>query len=231
MRPFSSRPRPASGRRLATAVPTRVRAALLAALVAMLSPALTAAAAATDTSLLPADGADFRAARWGMSRTEVRRTEPAAPELADGPLLVFPATVAGRPCRVVYFFQQEKLCMGFYQWSDTHEELGAYFADAEALRAELTAAYDEPPIEKWDWEDPMFAAEPELRAEALGLGLVRYELGWMNPRSILALRMCGGDLKADIVVMYADRRCFPTGQDAFGAFFSEKVGVPSPYYR
>jgi hypothetical protein len=53
----------------------------------------------------------------------------------------------------------------------------------------------------------------------------------MNARSLVALRLAGGDLKADILVMYADRRCFPRGQDAFGAFFADRVGVPSPYYR
>ncbi len=231
MRPFSCRSS-AIPDRCATAVRPR-RCVLSFAVLAglFLLAAIPTPATAADHPPLPAADADFRAARWGMSPDEVRRSEAGDPDLAEGPLLAFPATVAGDSCRVIYFFQQDRLCMGFYQWSDTHEELDAYFADAEALRAALTAAYEEPPIEKWDWEDPMFAEDPQLRAEALGLGLVRYELGWMSERSLVAMRMSGGNFQADILLMYADRRCFPRGQDAFGAFFAGKVGVPSPYYR
>lgn len=195
------------------------------------APGARAAAPPDAPAPLPAADADFRAARWGMSPAEVRASESAAPDLSEGPLLAFPATVAGDSCRVLYFFQDRKLCMGFYQWSDTHADLAPYFEDAERLRGLISAAYEEPAIENWDWEDPMFAEDPAMRAEALGLGLVRYELGWMNARSLVALRLAGGDLKADILVMYADRRCFPRGQDAFGAFFADRVGVPSPYYR
>jgi hypothetical protein len=209
------------------------RAALVAASLALTASAPARAADATTApgAPLPAENADFRAARWGMSAAEVRRTEAAAPELAEGPLLVFPATVAGQPCRVVYFFRRDELCMGFYQWSDTRDDLSAYYHDADALRAQISAAYDEPPIENWNWEDPMFAEEPEMRAEALGLGLMSYELGWMNEHSIVAMRLSGGNLQADILIMYADRRCFPRSQDVFGAFFSDEIGVPSPYYR
>ncbi len=187
--------------------------------------------ASTAGVVLPADGKDFRDARWGQTRQQVRQHEPGAPILNEGPLLVYAAVVSGRPCQVVYLFHDDKLCMGFYQWSDTHDELDPYFDDAKARRAELAAAWGDPQIERWDWEDPMFAGDRSLWAEALGLGLVRYELGWMTTRSIVALRMSGGSLKADIVVMYADRTCFPAGQELFGRFFARKVGVPTPYYR
>lgn len=199
-------------------------------LVTVLLVASGSAAAAADKPL-PAGGRDFRNVDWGASRQQVRQSERPAPTVNDGPLLVFPAVVSGQPCQVVYFFQDNRLCMGFYQWSNTRSELNAYFDDATARRDELVAAWGEPQIEKWDWEDPMFAEDASLRAEALGLGLVRYELGWMADHSIVALRMSGGNLEGDVLVMYADRTCFPTGQEAFGAFFAKRVGVPSPYYR
>ena len=188
------------------------------------------AASATDHPL-PTGGKDFRAATWGQSRQEVRSSESAAPSLDDGPLLAFPATVSGQPCQVIYLFTQNRLCMGFYQWSNIHSDLATYFTDAAAHREVLVSAWQDPQIDKWDWEDPMFENDPDMRAEALGLGLVRYELGWMIDRSIVALRMSGGNLEGDILVMYADRTCFTTGQEAFGAFFDDRVGLPSPYYR
>lgn len=180
---------------------------------------------------VPAGGKDFRAAVWGQSRQQVRRFETAPPHLDEGPLLAFAATAAGQPCQVIYLFQNDRLCMGFYQWSDTHADLAPYFDDAAARRADLARAWGEPQIERWDWEDPMFKQEPSLRAEALGLGLVRYELGWLTERSLIALRMSGGSLKADLVLMYADRTCFPVGQELFGKFFADKIGLPTPYYR
>lgn len=186
---------------------------------------------AAPASPLPVAGQDFREAAWGQSRQQIRRQENAPPSLDEGPLLAFEAEAAGRPCRVVYLFDDDRLCMGFLQWSDIHEDLAPYFDDARTLRDELAGAWGDPPIERWDWEDPVFAEDPALRAEALGLGLVRYELGWMADRSIVALRMSGGNLKADLVVMYADRTCFPAGQELFGRFFAARVGVPTPYYR
>ena len=201
-------------------------------LVAGLALITTPPACAGESSApVPANGQDFRAATWGQSRHQVRRQEAATPQLDEGPLLAFRATVSGQPCQVIYLFDDDKLCMGFYQWSDTHEDLAPYFDDAKSRRSELAGAWGEPQIERWDWEDPMFAKEPEMRAEALGLCLVRYELGWMTGRSIVALRMSGGNLKADLLVMYSDRTCFPAGQELFHRFFNRTVGVPSPYYR
>ena len=196
---------------------------------AFLLTGVLAAGAANEP--LPAAGQDFRAATWGQSRQEVRKSEPTAPSLDDGPLLGFSATVSDQPCQVIYLFTDDRLCMGFYQWSDIHQDLATYFTDATAHRDLLVSAWQEPQIEKWDWEDPMFDTDPDMRAEALGLGLVRYELGWMTNQSIVALRMSGGNLEGDILIMYADRTCFPTGQAAFGAFFDDRVGLPSPYYR
>lgn len=179
----------------------------------------------------PVDGADFMQMRWGMSRGQVNRLTPEPPDLNDGPMLVYPDTIAGQPCRVVYVFLEDKLCLGFLQFSDTHAELAPYFDDADRLRGLVSKEYDEPQIDKWAWADPTFAEDPALKSEALGLGLVTYELGWMSDRSIVAMRMSGGDMKADILLMYADRRCFPGGQDAYGAFFSDRIGLPSPYFR
>ena len=48
----------------------------------------------------------------------------------------------------------------------------------------------------------MWAALPVF--EALGLGLVRYELGWMTDSSIVALRMSGGNLQGDILLLAGD---------------------------
>lgn len=203
-----------------------------AVIALLLTSSFCAAGAGTAPATpIPRDGADFRAARWGMSRTEIRRQEPARPDLNDGPLIAFPDTVAGQACRIVYIFREDQLCMGFYQFSNTHPELDAYFDDATSYREQIATIYSEPQIEKWDWADPMFADEPDLKTEALGLGLVDYELGWMTDRSIVALRMSGGNREADIVVMYADRRCFPNGQKVFGDFFANRVGLPSPYFR
>ncbi|MEZ4389266.1 MAG: hypothetical protein R3D98_17100 [Candidatus Krumholzibacteriia bacterium] len=189
--------------------------------------AVPAAAARFDTE----DGADVRRVRWGMSPGEVRRREPGTPTIIDGSLLIFPTRVNDQPCTVSYLFHQDKLCMVFYQFSDIHEELGPYFDEVEQVKAELVAHHGEPQIDRWDWEDPLFAQDPELKAEALGLGLVRYELGWMTDRSLVAVRMSGGNLKADILVMYADVNCFPAGQEGFGDLFAAVVGLPSPYFR
>jgi hypothetical protein len=180
---------------------------------------------------VPATGRDFRAAVWGQARSEIRRQETGAPYLDLGPLLGFRTTVAGQPCQVIYLFQDDQLCMGFYQWSDTNGQLAPYFGDAATRREELVDAWGEPAIEHWDWDDPMFSEEPSERAQALGLGLVRYEMGWLTGRSLIALRLSGGSLKADLVVMYADKTCFPAGQELYGQFFANKVGEPQPYYR
>jgi hypothetical protein len=206
---------------------------MVAATLATPEPARTAGVGSADGrgGPLPADGKDFRSAVWGHSRQKIRRQEASPPIHDEGPLLIFPAVVSDQDCRVIYLFHDDKLCIGFYQWSDTHEDLASYFDDARDRRGDLSAIWGTPPIDRWDWEDPMFKNEPSLHAEALGLGLVRYELGWMTDRSIIAMRMSGGNLKADILVMYADKTCFPSGQDIFGRFFADKIGLPTPYYR
>ncbi|MBD3222967.1 hypothetical protein GF314_17190 [bacterium] len=192
--------------------------------------ALLAGSAAAER-FTTADGCDVREVRWGMSMSEVRRVETGEPTEIGGTLLLYPTTVNDQPCTVSYLFDRGRLCMAFYQFSDIFEEPALYFDEVAHVRDELSAAHGAPHIDKWHWEDPMFAEDPSLKADALGLGLVQYELGWMTDRSIVALRMAGGNRQADILVMYADRRCFPSGQEAFGDFFASAIGLPSPYYR
>lgn len=177
------------------------------------------------------EGADVRRVRWGMTPHEVRQLEAGTPTDVDGQLLIYPTRIDDQPCQVSYLFQRDRLCMVFYQFSDLFEELDRYFTEVQAVRTELVDQHGDPQIDRWDWEDPMFADDPSLKGEALGLGLVRYELGWMTERSLVALRMSGGNLEADILVMYADRTCFPAGQQAFDRLFARKVGLPSPYFR
>lgn len=205
-----------------------VRFALAAALLAILS---SLAFAAAEQRFDTAEGADVRRVSWGMSVRQVRNLEPGTPTVVEGVLVIYTTEVNDQPCTVSYLFHDEKLCMVFYQFSDLFAELPPYFDEVEKVRAELVQRHGDPEIDRWDWEDPMFAEDPALKGEALGLGLVRYELGWMTERSLVALRMSGGNLKADILVMYADVSAFPAGQDRFERLFSAMVGLPSPYFR
>lgn len=178
-----------------------------------------------------AEDADVRRVRWGMPVREVRNLEPGTPKLVQDALVIYGTTTNDQPCTISYLFREGKLCMVFYQFSDLFDDLLPYFDEVQRVRDELVARHGDPQIDRWDWEDPMFAEDPQLKGEALGLGLVRYELGWMTERSLVAVRMSGGSLKADIMVMYADASQFPAGQDRFDEVFTSVVGLPSPYFR
>lgn len=204
---------------------------MLARMITAWTLAAVLAGPATAARFDTQDGADVRRVRWGMSPTEVRQREAGTPTIVDGSLLIFGTEVDGQPCTISYLFNQGKLCMAFYQFSDIHDDLAPYFDEVEQVKAELVERHGLPHIDRWDWEDPLFADDPTLKADALGLGLVRHEAGWMTDRSLVALRLAGGNLKADILVMYADVAGFPGGQDRFGELFAAVVGLPSPYYR
>jgi len=200
-------------------------------LVLLMLFTLSTLATAADSRFAPAEGADFRQARWGMSVREVRTSEPGAPAIVEDDLRSWPTRVGGQPCLVSYLFLEGRLCMGIYQFSDTHQDLQPYFDDAATFRDELVALHGEPQIEKWRWADDVFKHDRALWGESLGFGLVHYELGWAGARSLVALRLSGGNTKADIVVLMADLRCFAESRRAFAELFAEKVGLPSPYFR
>ena len=190
-----------------------------------------AAGLAAASRFEPAAGCDFRRARWGMAPDEVRGVEAGPPAIVESSLLGWQRTLGGQPCTVTYLFLEDRLCMGVFQFSNTHARLSPYFDDAATFRDELTALHGEPHLEKWRWADDVFANDRALWGEALGFGLVHYELGWAAGQSLVAMRMSGGNAQADIVVLMADLRCFAESRRAFADFFAEKVGLPSPYFR
>ncbi len=206
------------------------RIAVLATLGAVV---LTAAAMAAPTGnrFAAAAGCDFRHARWGMTVAEVRAAEPGTPFQADGSLVCWQTDVGGQPCTVSYFFHQDRLCLGIYQFSDTNDELSHYFDDAKTYRNELVTLYGDPGLEKWRWADETLANDRSLWAETLGFGLMTYELGWLHGRNLVAMRMSGGSVKADIVILVASPACFAEGRRDFAGYFSRVIGDASPFFR
>jgi hypothetical protein len=86
-------------------------------------------------------------------------------------------------------------------------------------------------VENWNWADEDFEKDRADWGNVLGLGLMSYELAWLTPQSIVALRLSGGNLQGDFLIMYSSRDLFNEARKAFEIYFTDHVGAPTPYFR
>jgi len=202
----------------------------LASITALCCLVLAGALAASAQISATGEG-DFRSARWGQSPEEVHLQENKPPIYEDSTLLIFHDSFEGIPSEVIYFFRENRLIMGFTHLLAEHEDLNEYFTDYEKVKATLGENLGTPDRENWQTFLPDLENDRSLWAEALGIGLIKVETGWMVGDTGVALRLSGANFEGHLITIHFSRVDMNAGRSTFKDYYAAVIGVPNQYFQ
>jgi hypothetical protein len=195
-------------------------------LLAIMVGALPAAAQNSST-----EDANFRAAHWGQSPSEIIAQEKSELLQQDDNLIIYRDQFRGTPAEVIYFFVDNKLIMGFTHLLIDNEDLEEYFTKYDQVKSYLGENIGIPDVENWNMSLPELEEDRSMWADGLGFGLIKAEAGWVLNGTGVALRLSGGNFKGHLTLVHFSLDDMDKGRIAYKKYYAQKAGVPNEYFH
>lgn len=149
--------------------------------------------------------ADFRSADFGMSREQVRASEPDAKWLASGEQIGFITEVAGLSVQATYVFINDEFYMGGYSVVEPHADDNAYLNDYDRLKSLLAEKYGKPQTDDTLWRNDLFRREPSSYGMAISIGHMEKMAYWDLDKMEVAIRLSGDNYDVDLWIFYESK--------------------------
>ncbi len=166
---------------------------------------------------------DFRNAKWGMTKKEVKANESGRPLtvrkistnytsiVAADEVIVYNQKVAEMDVQTSYFFLNNSLVGAEYSFRKTYENKNAYVGAYDKLRGVLARKYGPPVSEDKAWKDERFGKRTEIPSDPDKLN---HESIWETSRSEISLSLktvantgyqVSQDLKQRLRILYSSK--------------------------
>lgn len=147
---------------------------------------------------------DFRKVSWGMTKSEVKATEPLTPKGENATSLVYQDSVAGINMIVGYTFSQKgkQLIAGGYLSAEHYQDRNRYVIDYQALKNVLTKRYGNPKKDKIQWMNDFFKDAQNKLGLAVALGHVYYLTEWQTENTVITMTLVGSDYNIEHLVSF-----------------------------
>ena len=165
--------------------------------------------APTKTQEPATESYDFRRVTWGMSRDQVKATEPTPPLVSDSEMIGYKTEVARKDAYCMYGFVDDKLAVGMYQFKDLHSNKNDYFEDFAQLKKMLTEKYGTPQVDEVEWKKKTYKDNPEHWGMAVGLGELKYRAKWETERTNILLLLYGNNFDVTLMARYDSKEFRP----------------------
>jgi len=155
---------------------------------------------------IPKKHYDFRKAKWGMTKRQVKRTEKRPVILEKKETIVYSDSVSWYDCFVVYFFSNKKLIKGGYIFNISHTNNNGYISDYNNIKQLLIKKYGKPYLDEQVWISNLFKNSPEYWGDAVSVGDLIYQASWKTPETTIAIVLQGDNYKIDLLVQYESKK-------------------------
>ncbi len=169
----------------------------------------------TEEAIEQREGATFRNAIWGDDIDTVKKYETEIALKKSDNDLIGETAINGYDAIACYYFNNNKLYKGVYDFSPLKYSSGGQFITAyNSLKNTLTKKYGEP------YEDEIFNNENQSLIEhagpssALKYGYVTYIAQWKTDDSEILIGMMSVDYKIGLVISYTDINYEPDINDS-----------------
>lgn len=153
----------------------------------------------------PALADDFRGATFGMSRAQVRATEPNVAWREGDDVIGFTTEIAGLDAMAQYEFTNDKLYGGGYRIVEQHSNRTLYLSDYDKLFGLLREKYGAPRDDKTVWRNDLYRDDPEDYGMAVALGHLAKLATWETPSTEINLLLTGDNYEIDLYIYYKSR--------------------------
>lgn len=153
------------------------------------------------TAIFAEEKYDFRKTRWGMSIKEVKASEKINLIAQHKDSLVYgPEIICNKNCNAVYFFVDNKLYQGIYDFYETHTNTREYLYDFKDIVELLQKKYGEAQLRQHgenNYDDKMVA---------IAMGELSYIARWELDDTEISLLLSGGNLEIHLTLFYESKQ-------------------------
>jgi len=178
-----------------------MRTVLLILAAVILAAGVSACRESGDTA---GGSGDFRNAKWGMTKDEVKASEklPISDELPEA--VTYVSELGGKPAIIGYVFNEEgQLIRAGYLVEDEQISPQDYVAAFEKAKKDLGVRLGMPSTDRMLWTSGVQdVTDPEKFGEATCEGKMRYIAGWADERTAVNLTLDGYEGKCRLAAMY-----------------------------
>ncbi len=144
----------------------------------------------------------FRKTKWGMSRSEVKKTEEGEPARDDEEGLIYDVSISGIDGLALYRFSQGKLAKTRYFFTEDHINNNNHINDFDTLKSLLIEKYGKPQRDELIWRGDTFKDEPSRYGMAVVTGNLVYVASWQTEETKIQLVLSGEDFDARLSIDY-----------------------------
>jgi hypothetical protein len=148
----------------------------------------------------------FRAAKWGMSREQVMKTEAREAHSNSGNVLMYEDKIAGLDVTVGYVFAGDVLVRGVYLATEEHSNKNLFLDDFAILVEAITQKYGKPAEEKTYWSNRLFVDDPEQYGMAISVGHLTKYTEWDLPDSKILVGIRGDNHDITLKAEYSSKQ-------------------------
>lgn len=147
---------------------------------------------------------NFRSARWGMSRDQVKRSDDFThPESEDPTKITYKARLGHMDCKVTFIMNVgDELIGGRYDFTTVYEDGARYLADFETLLELYKERFGDPIRTDMEWGNRTFEKKKEFHGVAFMEGHFTRSAQWQTPRTAVVLFIANRENVIDFHIEY-----------------------------
>lgn len=149
---------------------------------------------------------DFRNARWGMSRDEVKKSEADKLVKDEAQGLGYITSINGDEALLMYVFVDDKLVRAKYVMLKKFSNNSDYYYQLhEPIKAILIEKYGKPKKESKMWKNNLYRKDPSQIGMAIGMGHYAEFINWENEKTKITAYIYGNNFDISTGVEYVSR--------------------------
>jgi hypothetical protein len=145
---------------------------------------------------------DFRRADWGMTKAQVKASEPKKPAYETADSVTYDAAVWKMFAYVTYQFKAGKLYRAGFIFAERRDTDQQYVDDYETIKKEISQANGKPSFDSVKQLNPNVDVSAHNTGAAVCRGDLVYGAQWNIPRSVIRLFLQGKDSKCILTAIY-----------------------------
>jgi hypothetical protein len=149
---------------------------------------------------------DFRKAKWGMSKKQVKVTESGKIERDDEMVLAYSGKVSDMECLIAYIFADNKLVRAKYVFIPKHSNENDYIVDYKNIKEGLTKKYDAPKSDESYWRNELYKDDYSHWGFAVSLGHLTYSADWETESTEISLVLSGENYHVSLATEYTSKQ-------------------------
>lgn len=145
---------------------------------------------------------DVRNVNWGMSISEVKKTENLILEAETKEFLAYKSKIIGFETMIYYVFKNNRLSQVLYSFNQKNTVKNQYIIDYKLIKNAIKEKHGEPLNYQEKWIDDLYKDDPNQYGMAVAVGALSYKTEWQNARTKIGLMLSGNNFDFSLSCAY-----------------------------